>query len=158
MNGDILIRFFAVGLFSLTFAWVVFSRSARDREGTEDGSQRYLPYISGVILPVFLLTITLLDFFYQGAASAAQDVLAMCFGLFLHISVYYALLLLILPLFRRRFSARACAMLWLIPNYLYILNYKAMELSGPLWVITASEKLDACPSPPTARSGAAARA
>lgn len=44
--------------------------------------------------------------------------------LFLHISVYYALLLLLLPLLRRVISARACAALWLIPTFLYVMTYQ----------------------------------
>lgn len=34
------------------------------------------------------------------------------------LSVYYVLLLLVLPLLRKRFSARACAVLWLVPAFL----------------------------------------
>jgi beta-lactamase regulating signal transducer with metallopeptidase domain len=39
--------------------------------------------------------------------------------LFLYISIYYSVLLLILPLLRRIISAWACATLWIIPNGLY---------------------------------------
>lgn len=47
--------------------------------------------------------------------------LSMCFSIFLHISLYYTILTPLLPLIRRYISARACAMLWLLPNYLYIM-------------------------------------
>jgi len=143
MNSEIFFRSVTAGVVSLVFVWVVYSRNVRDEEGkeTESSGRRYLPYASGVLLPVFLLTLTLLDIHYHGAAGAVPNMLSLCFGLFLHISVYYALLLLLLPLFRERFSARACAMLWLIPNYLYIFNYKSMELPRPFWVITAPGKL-----------------
>ncbi|MGI5962257.1 MAG: M56 family metallopeptidase [Lawsonibacter sp.] len=43
--------------------------------------------------------------------------------LFCHISIYYALLLLVLPLLRNIFSAGACAVLWLIPTLLYLCTY-----------------------------------
>lgn len=37
----------------------------------------------------------------------------------LFLSVYFVLLLLLLPLLRKRFSARACATLWLVPTFLF---------------------------------------
>lgn len=40
---------------------------------------------------------------------------------FVHVSVYYALLLLLLPLLRRVVSAQACAVLWLLPSVLYLI-------------------------------------
>lgn len=65
----------------------------------------------------------------------------MCFRIFLHLCVYYVILGLLLPLFRRHISARACAMLWLIPNYLYITEMSYMELPEPLLVIHASSSV-----------------
>ena len=67
--------------------------------------------------------------------------LSMCFRIFLHLCVYYVILGLLLPLFRRHISARACAMLWLIPNYLYITEMSYMELPEPLLVIHASSRV-----------------
>ena len=55
----------------------------------------------------------------------------MFFSLFLHISVYYLILLALLPFLRRHFSATACAALWLIPNYLYLTQQSFMELPAP---------------------------
>ena len=42
------------------------------------------------------------------------------FTITLHLSCYQLILFLLLPLFRRIISARACAALWLLPNYLYL--------------------------------------
>lgn len=56
---------------------------------------------------------------------------------FLYISVYYALLLCTLPLLRRLFSARACATLWLLPNFLYLLaNFRLLNDLPPLVALT----------------------
>ena len=67
--------------------------------------------------------------------------LSACFTIFLHISLYYLVLLLILPFLRKVISARACAMLWLVPNYLYVIHQSYMELPSPLIVITAKGNL-----------------
>lgn len=42
-------------------------------------------------------------------------------GAILTISIYFGLLLLLLPLLRRFFSSRACAVLWLLPTFLFYL-------------------------------------
>ena len=45
---------------------------------------------------------------------------------FLHISVYYALLLLLMPLLRRGLSPRACAALWLVPALVYVTTFRPL--------------------------------
>ena len=131
------------GLMALAFAWVVFSRYD-DETGTEvseNERQKYLPYIPGTLLPIFLVTITILGSYFYGFSGAAKMTLSACFTIFLHISLYYLVLLLILPFLRKVISARACAMLWLVPNYLYVIHQSYMELPSPLIVITAKGNL-----------------
>ncbi len=50
---------------------------------------------------------------------AVQYLLGLLLRVFLLIGVYYVLLLAVLPLLRRHISARVCAVLWLLPGYLY---------------------------------------
>lgn len=131
------------GLMALVFAWVVFSRYD-DEIGTEVSEyerQKYLPYIPGTLLPGFLIAITILATYFYGFSGAAKMTLSACFTIFLHISLYYLVLLLILPFLRKVISARACAMLWLVPNYLYVIHQSYMELPSPLIVITAKGNL-----------------
>ena len=47
----------------------------------------------------------------------------------------------VLPFLRKLISARACAMLWLLPNYLYITQQSYMEIPKPLITLHASSKL-----------------
>lgn len=140
MSTDILARGFAALIISLSIAWVVFSRFTDEvrSEDTENKRQRYLPLISGTILPVFILCWTILEFIFYGAISTAQMTLSICFSIFLHISLYYVILTLLLSFLRKYISARACAMLWLIPNYLYITAQDHAELPEPLVVIRTS--------------------
>ena len=131
------------GLMALVFAWVVFSRYD-DEIGTEvleNERQKYLPYIPGTLLPGFLIAITILATYFYGFSGASKMTLSTCFTIFLHISLYYLVLLLILPFLRKVISARACAMLWLVPNYLYVIHQSYMELPSPLIVITAKGNL-----------------
>ncbi len=139
MSQEVFMRGLFSGLMALAFAWAVYSRYDDEigLEVSETERQKYLPYIPGSLLPMFLLVITLLGAYFYGFLGAARMTLSACFGIFLHISLYYLVLLLILPFFRKRISARACAMLWLIPNYLYITHQSYMELPSPLFVITA---------------------
>ena len=127
------------GLMALAFAWVVFSRYDDEigTEVSESERQKYLPYIPGTLLPGFLIAITILGTYYYGFSGAAEMTLSACFAIFLHISLYYLVLLLVLPFLRKVISARACAMLWLVPNYLYVIHQSYMELPSPLLVITA---------------------
>lgn len=141
MSSGILLKGVFVAIMSGALSWVVL-----DRYGTENGSensnpdrQRYLPYISGWILPMYILMMAVFFPGYYGVRIAVQMTLATCFSIFLHISVYYIVLMLVLPLFRRHISSRACAMMWMIPNYLYFTQ--RLCWSEPAAVIPVPEKL-----------------
>lgn len=140
MSQEIFMRGLFSGPMALAFAWVVFSRYDDEigTEGSENERQKYLPYIPGTLLPGFLIAITILSTCYYGISGAARMTLSTCFAIFLHISGYYLVLLLILPLLRKVMSARACAMLWLVPNYLYVIHHSYMKLPSPLIVIKAT--------------------
>lgn len=137
MSQEIFIRGMFSGMFSLGLAWAAFSRYDSDvgSEVSDEPHQKYTPYILGWLLPVFLLAITALAGRYYGVKGAAQMALSTCFGIFLQITVYYMFLLVFMPLIRKRISARACAMLWVIPNYLYIMSQSIMELPSPKFVL-----------------------
>ena len=143
MSTEVVLKGFFAGLFSLAFAWSVFSRYDKEigSESKPEGGQRYLPLVFGALLPIFFLILVVLGSHLYGIQDTLKMVLAMCFRIFLHLCVYYVILGLLLPLFRRHISARACAMLWLIPNYLYITEMSYMELPEPLLVIHAASRV-----------------
>lgn len=117
------------------FCWVLYrNKNEEDVFAPEGGGQRYLPVISGVILPMFVLMTAALLLIIR-PEGMEQSLLTMFFSLFLHISVYYLVLLALLPFLRRHFSAAACAALWLIPNYLYLTQQNYMELPAPALVL-----------------------
>ena len=125
--------FFAL-IFSGMFAWVIFER---DSDSNMDSNrQRYLPY-SGLLLPFCILAILSMALIFMDVENAMQITLAFCFGVFLRICLYYLLLMSALPFLRRHISARACAVLWMLPNYLYLTQMSYIQLPAPRWVIEA---------------------
>ena len=142
MSQEVFFRGLFSGVMSLVFAWAVFSRQDEERTGSSEFEmQRYHPYVFGELLPMFLVSITILAVYFYGIQGAVRMTLSTCFGIFLSICLYYPVLLLIMPLLRKHISARACAMLWLIPNFLYIVPRSALELPAPLLVITTKGNL-----------------
>ena len=133
MITELLIKGFSALIFSGILAWTVFDRDSDS--GMFGRRQRYLPYISGMMLPFSILTLLICGLIIMDAESGMWMTLAFCFGIFLHICLYYLLLMPALPFLRRHISARACAVLWMLPNYLYLTQLSYMRLSKPHWVI-----------------------
>lgn len=143
MSEEWLARFVISAIFGAALAWGVYSKNDRELEanGARDDRQKYLPYIPSGLLPMFFLMGCVLCLVSSNEISAAKRFFTLCFGIFLHIGVYYAVLLLLLPVLRKRISARACALLWIIPNYLYLTATSGMELPEPLLVIHIPERV-----------------
>lgn len=70
-----------------------------------------------LLLPCFLLLLLCFQLFLP-SADFLSPIALILLG---YLSLYFALLLLLLSLLRRFFSAKACASLWLLPNLLYLL-------------------------------------
>lgn len=135
------IRGFMSLLISIIVAWSVFYRYDEEmgikavEDNQEQKRQKYLPFIPGNLLPVFLVVLALGGIFLEGIENAAKFMLSVCFGIFFEVSIYIPVLLLFLQAFRKRISARACAILWVLPNYLYLACLSLMQISKPLFVI-----------------------
>ena len=105
---------------------------------TRQGTRQYGGFYSrgGGVLPgvvVMVLLVSLL-FGVGGSWGNALEMFSWIVEIFLLISVYFVLLTLALPLLRRYFRAEACALLWIIPNYLY-LTIHIRGWDWPRWVI-----------------------
>lgn len=55
--------------------------------------------------------------------------------IFLHISIYNAILMLLLPVLRKHFSSRVCATLWSLPSIVYIAFIPLAQKGQPFLVI-----------------------
>ena len=140
------INFLGRSFWALLYAGLLGSaiHSGNDRElGLElkEKQPRFSPYIPPCLLPIYLvmfpvmaLILDLLTDWHIDYRSPSYAFLMVV----LHIGTYYIILAPLLPFFRRHFSARTCAMLWLLPNYLYIIVYDFMEIPTPLLVIPIS--------------------
>lgn len=111
---------------SAVITWKVWARADReqlsDPKSVDDSLPRFSAFLAAGSLPFLLLVWIFLGAVMGGWALAIQSVLRLLVEVFLVIGVYYVLLLAVMPVLRRHFSARVCAMLWLLPDFLYLLN------------------------------------
>ena len=128
MSQDLLIKGFVVLIMSLVFAGTIFFRYDDESrmKSSEGNQQKYLPYISGNLLLSCILTVAIFGVFMFGVQETTKLIISVCFGVFVHTSLYYIALIVTIPLFRKYMSARTCAILWMLPNYLYITLYNVM--------------------------------
>lgn len=105
-------------------AWVVWDRSERelaDRTGREEHERpRFLPFGGYYYLPMMMLLYPILGVIAGGAQMAVQLTLCALMRVFLELGVYYVLLMAVMPWLRKWVSARVCAMLWLLPDWIYV--------------------------------------
>lgn len=115
MRGDELFRMVLFGILAGGMAWETFSRfdaeNGTEREGRSRLRQRYMPLISGALLPSMLLVIVALSICLSEVNGALRLLVPFLSTRFLQSSLYYVLLLPAMPLLRRVISARICAVL-----------------------------------------------
>lgn len=105
------------------------------------GKRRYQPVIAslqlliylGLVIPIFLLVFPWNDIY--------PVLTCMLFVVFVQSALYYTILLPLLPLLRRWFSPEAISTLWLLPNFLYVLNYSFMDLPVPRFMVLVKPSL-----------------
>ena len=143
MSENLTMRLLWAVLVGGAFGWVAaYGNAQMKKPGTQLGSRpRYGSMAYGIILPIAVLAYAVIEFivFRGNLELAVQATVSFCFGIFLHISLYFLLLMLALPFLRKRTSALACALLWMVPNYLYFISN--MELSSPLFVFRVPGRL-----------------
>ena len=139
MSGLLHFRGFWALLLAASLGWSIWKHDQLEGESAVPRKHgRYQPYLSGWLLPLFLFLALLLGLLFAGPGEMLVYA-GMCASVFVHMAVYDLILLLFLPLLRRRFSARTCAVLWLLPNYLYLTQGSIFLPDRPLWVISAPE-------------------
>ena len=115
----------------LALSWLVWDRSEREltdqTRGETHERPRFLPASGSYYLPLLMLIYPILGAVVGGAQMAAQLTLGLLLRVFLEMGVYYVLLMAVMPWLRRWVSARVCAMLWLLPDWLYVF------VSRPSW-------------------------
>ena len=136
MSNQFLLRALASAVFSAAVAYTFLPHVKKRKEWLlkAEGRPRYQSQ-PGFLLPIACLLPWILVLARKGAL-LPHVMLSWSFGIFLHICVYYLLLLPFLPRLRRLISAEACAMLWLLPTYLYLIHLGFLQPDRPRWVLT----------------------
>lgn len=108
----------------LALSWLVWDRSEREltdqTRGETHERPRFLSFSGSYYLPTLMLLYPILGAISGGAQKAVQITLGLLLRVFLEAGIYYVLLLAMMPRLRRWVSARVCAMLWLLPDWLYV--------------------------------------
>lgn len=142
MTSDVRLRLLLTLFISIILALTVHITHREKINSTGETSiSRSNSFVSGYLLPALIITVFIIQFAQYGFQTASREMLAMWFGDFIHLGIYYILLMVLLPHLRNFISARTCALLWIIPNYLYLAHRNLMELQMPLIVLHAPEKL-----------------
>ena len=122
------------------FAGIVFFARKREKGlNTSETAPRYPAYFyNRVFLLLVLLVDTVCYAILYGAKITAIVLVNTCLIVFLHFSVYFLILLPLMPLLRRRVSATVCAVLWFLPVYLFLVLLYNMQVTQPAVVIPIS--------------------
>ena len=100
-----------------------------------DGKRSTEVWLSPLFFPLLLLCYWLLTMVLTGPGAARALLVRISLELVVLLSLFFGALLLLLPLLRRRISARACATLWLLPVFLYYSLYLMTHSYQPPLVV-----------------------
>lgn len=143
MTSEMQSNLFILGIMSFFIAYRGFSiyETENGSNPAKDSRDKYIPYIPCLLLPFSILLTVFLNLIFYGPLETVKEALSMCFGIFVHISIYYLFLLFFLSFLRSRINARACSMLWLLPNFLYLMQTRTIFLTNPVWTLCISKQV-----------------
>lgn len=104
---------------------------------TADG-KRPATVVEPLMLPAFVVMVVVISLVWGRMWRSGGLATALGFtflGLFLQISLYFLVLLCLMPLLRRHISAQACATLWILPNLMYVMTYARFAGMKPLFLL-----------------------
>ena len=143
MSLNFLLRL-GLGLLLAGMVGAGYARSRRMEAGEPRGDDRKdaVAYGDPNTFAMVILAFAVLAVVFDGPEQGSHLAVRMLLESAADLSLYFLLLLLALPLLRRRFSARLCASLWLVPSFVGVgmntfLNYRRV----PSFVIPLREEL-----------------
>lgn len=143
MSLNFLLRL-GLGLLLAGMVGAGYARSRRMEAGEprEDDRKDAVVYGDPGTFAMVILAFAVLAVVFDGPEQGSHLAVRMLLESAADLSLYFLLLLLALPLLRRRFSARLCASLWLVPSFVGVgmntfLNYRRV----PSFVIPLREEL-----------------
>lgn len=131
-----LFRWATALIFGIVVTYAIWDRDSEklSDENEQSPRKKYTSFISPTLLIfffAFLLVITLID----NARLPLTGIFPILFGIFINISIFFIVLILLLPLLRKYISPKTVAILWLLPNYMYITLQTYMTPAKPTLVI-----------------------
>lgn len=136
MSTELLLRGFFSLIASGALMYGIYAKDDNERSlYNQNDHQRYEPIVPAFVYPLFLSALFVISSIHYGVPTTIKQLLMTCFDVFLHIGFYYSILLVTMPLIRKKISARVCAALWMLPNYLYFIHMGYMELEKPVFIL-----------------------
>ena len=138
MTTEDLMRGFFAAIFGIIITVAIWFRYGKREPGEEKEARfRWAPIIFPMLLPLFFAMLLPEMAILTDLRFAAETLLGLFFSVFLQICLYDMVLLAVLPLLRRFISARTVAVLWLLPNYLYITAQSFLRRTEPklVWYV-----------------------
>ena len=136
LGAHLVIRFFFALVMALMIPYLLAAWQADEAaEDLSPAGRRYLPVLIGAMMPVMFLAMFLVLIITRGLEESVRWMGFSVGPITLQISVWFAVLLTLLPWLRRQFRARTCAVLWMLPNLLYVAAFPFMIEVRPLWII-----------------------
>ena len=127
-----LFRWATALIFGTVIAYVIWTKDDINNCDTSKPLQRKY---GSIIYPGLLMSFFLFLFIVMAIATKARfsfdSFFSLVCGIFISIALFFALFMLLLPVLRKYVSAKAIALIWLLPNYLYLTVQTYMALDKP---------------------------
>ena len=95
-----------------------------------------------IIFPMLLAMYVVLFYWLYGASDGKQYILSVAVDIFIFVSAYFTLLLFLLPVLRRYYTAKTCATFWLIPVFLFYQPHMLFNITtAPVAVLYIPEMI-----------------
>lgn len=76
-------------------------------------------WLDPIVFPVMIIFFAAINLWVYGSDDGVEYGLCLLIDIFVFVSVYFTGLMFLLPMLRRRYTARTCAVLWLVPVFLF---------------------------------------
>lgn len=96
---------------------------------TDDVRTNTTVWIDPVIFVILLVLQLILVLVCYVNSTGFTQAFGLLIDIFLFVSIYFTMLLLLLPVLRRHYTARTCATLWLIPVFLFYQPYLVSKIT-----------------------------
>ena len=76
-------------------------------------------WLDPIVFPAMIILFPVIYLWIYGSSDGLEYSLSLLIDIFMFVSIYFTGLLFLLPMLRRRYTARTCAVLWMVPVFLF---------------------------------------